>query len=217
MNSLGKAPNTSLRLATLLLAAGEGSRLGSRPKALLKKNGQSLLRRLCTSLDTFSPVELVVVTGFHSEPIEGELQSIQKTFSLPISIVKNTSPEDGQASSVRLGLESLQTKFDVLLVALCDQPGVGGAEIQTLLDAYLQKEASQEVILPMVSGQRGNPILLSYAAVKNILAAPGMVCRQYMDRHPGLVKLMQTDLQGFVEDVDTLEDVRRQKLTLSKR
>ena len=37
--------NPKLRLAILLLAAGEGSRLGGLPKALLKKEGESLLSR----------------------------------------------------------------------------------------------------------------------------------------------------------------------------
>ena len=47
--------NPRLRLAVLILAAGEGSRLGGYPKALLQKEGNSLLSRLCKSLHAHSP------------------------------------------------------------------------------------------------------------------------------------------------------------------
>jgi len=101
------------------------------------------------------------------------------------------------------------------LVALSDQPGIGSPEVQALLDEYSHKEKDQEVILPTVDNRRGNPVLFSYAAINDILAIPDMVCRPYMDKHPELLRLMQTELQGFVLDVDTFEDIQREKLTLS--
>ena len=55
MTSLGKpSSHPNLRLAVLLLAAGEGSRLGSIPKALLMLEGQSLLKRFCQTVQTLS-------------------------------------------------------------------------------------------------------------------------------------------------------------------
>ena len=215
MNPLGKSSNTPPRLAVLLLAAGEGSRLGSHPKALLKRDGQSLLRRFCNALVVFEPVQFVVVTGFHADLIESEIDSIQQDSPFSITVVRNLSSRDGQATSVRLGLESLQGEYDVLLVALSDQPGIGAPEVQALLEAYSHKEKDQEVILPIVDNKRGNPVLFSYTAIKNILAIPDMVCRPYMDGHPELLRLMQTGLQGFVLDVDTFEDIQRERLTLS--
>jgi molybdenum cofactor cytidylyltransferase/nicotine blue oxidoreductase len=201
----------TLRLAILILAAGEGSRLGGYPKGLLKKDGNSLLKRFFNSVKSLSPVEMLAVTGFYSEEMEAEIQAIQKniqnTHSL-ITWVRNPSPEVGQSSSVRLGLESLQSDYDVLLIALCDQPNVGALEIEVLLNQFHQRAPHQEIILPMVNGQRGNPVLFSKAVIQSVLAIPGMVCRPYMDQHPELVKTVASNNQAYLQDVDTQADIQ---------
>ncbi len=210
MTSLGKQPTSSnLRLAVLLLAAGEGSRLGSIPKALLQKNGKSLLNHFCQSIKTFSPVEVVILTGFHAQAIESELTQVQKELNLPIECVRNPKPELGQASSVRLGLESLKSNYEVLLVALCDQPLVGGAEISALFQGYAQRDPQKEVILPMVGQQRGNPVVFSNKAIADILAMPNMVCRAFMDQRPELVQIFATDNPAYIADVDTEADISK--------
>ncbi|AKD25342.1 putative MobA-related protein [Polynucleobacter duraquae] len=211
-SSSPSAHDSQLRIAVLLLAAGEGSRLGSHPKALLHRDGKTLLELFSSAIQGFSPVECIVVTGFHAQLIESEIAKMNPSLTHPMKIIRNGSPEEGQPSSVRLGLESLRTNFDVLLVALSDQPEVGAKEIQELLDEYAKRKDGQEIILPMVDGRRGNPVLFSYKAVLDVLAQPGMVCRDYMDTHPDKVRAMHTSNQAFVMDVDTTEDIQRHKL-----
>ncbi|QWD95475.1 nucleotidyltransferase family protein [Polynucleobacter sp. MG-Unter2-18] len=211
-SSSPSAHDSQLRIAALLLAAGEGSRLGSHPKALLHRDGKTLLELFSSAIQGFSPVECIVVTGFHAQLIESEIAKMNTSLTHPMKIIRNGSPEEGQPSSVRLGLESLRTNFDVLLVALSDQPEVGAKEIQELLDEYAKREDGQEIILPMVDGRRGNPVLFSYQAVLDVLAQPGMVCRDYMDTHHDKVRAMHTSNQAFVMDVDTPEDIQRHKL-----
>ncbi len=201
--------NPKLRLAVLLLAAGEGSRLGGFPKAMLKKEGESLLSRLLQSIQKFNPVETLVVTGFYADAIEVEINSIRQKTHSSIAIVKNPNPEEGQSSSVRLGLESLKSDYDVLLVALCDQPNIGVSEIEALLVQFNQVGFNKEIVLPMVNGSRGNPVLFSKKVIEEILATPGMVCRPIMDKHPELVKLFETNNQAYLLDVDTQADIQK--------
>ncbi len=197
--------SSTLRLAVLILAAGEGSRLGGYPKALLTKDGSSLLRRFIHSIQDLSPTETMVVTGFYADEVEAEIQSIQS----PITWLRNPKPETGQSSSVRLGLESLKSDYDVLLIALCDQPNIGASEIESLLEQFDQRTAEQEMILPVVNGQRGNPVLFSKEAIHQILITPGMVCRVYMDQHPEQIKTFATDNAAYVLDVDTQADIQK--------
>ena len=211
-SSSPSAHDSQLRIAVLLLAAGEGSRLGSHPKALLHRDGKTLLELFSRAIQGFSPVECIVVTGFHTQLIESEITKMNTSLAHPMKIIRNASPEQGQPSSVRLGLESLRANFDALLVALSDQPEIGTKEIQELLDEYAKREGGQEIILPTVDGRRGNPVLFSYKAVLDVLAQPGMVCRDYMDTHPDKIRAMHTSNQAFIVDVDTPEDIQRHKL-----
>ena len=211
-SSSPSTPDSKLRVAVLLLAAGEGSRLGTYPKALLHRDGKTLLEYFSRAIQGFSPVECIVVTGFHAQLIESEITKMNTSLAHPMKIIRNASPEQGQPSSVRLGLESLRANFDALLVALSDQPEIGTKEIQELLDEYAKREGGQEIILPTVDGRRGNPVLFSYKAVLDVLAQPGMVCRDYMDTHPDKIRAMHTSNQAFIVDVDTPEDIQRHKL-----
>lgn len=214
-NSDPSSDISKLRLAVLMLAAGEGSRLGSYPKAMLRIDDCTLLERFSLAIQGFSPTEYIAVTGFHAPAIESEIAKINTSLAYPIKSVRNLTPEMGQTSSVRLGLESLQGVFDVLLVALSDQPLIGDQEIRELLAEFSRRNPSEEIILPIVNGQRGNPVLFSKKVVLDILGIQGMVCRAYMDAHSEKVRLMQTNNRAYVLDVDTPADIQAHKLTFS--
>ena len=183
--------------------------MGGYPKALLKKDGDSLLKHFVQSIQTLEPLETLIVTGFYSDQIEAEIKLIKQFVASPITWVKNLQPELGQASSVRLGLESLRSDYDVLTIALCDQPSIASTEIEALLGQFNQRAANQEIILPMVNGQRGNPVLFSRGVINQILSIPGMVCRPYMNEHPELVKSFTTDNKAYLMDVDTQSDIQK--------
>ena len=212
MTDADSNPSDPLRLAVLLLAAGQGSRLGSHPKALLKQNGVTLLKGLLDAVQPFNPVEFIAVTGFHGDAIEHALAQMDSLFSRSIRLLRNPNPEMGQTSSVRLGIEALQSNFDVLLIALSDQPAITTAEVSQLLSAFSQRSAETEIVLPMVEGQRGNPVLFSKQALQNTLAVPDLSCRAYMDAHPEQVEVWHTDNDAFVCDVDTPQDMQKYQL-----
>lgn len=214
MNSLTHPSHSDpLRISILLLAAGEGSRLGFYPKALLKRANKTLIEHFCHAIGGLSLSEIVVVTGFYAAEIEAELVRLKANLGLPLRIHRNSHPERGQPSSVRLGLESLKQEFDVLIVALSDQPEISFQDLQALIGEFEHCINEQEIVLPMVQGiegvQRGNPVLFSSKAVKAILSHSEMVCRPYMDANPLMVRKYLTSNPAYLLDVDTPEDIQR--------
>ncbi|MEI8401263.1 MAG: nucleotidyltransferase family protein [Alcaligenaceae bacterium] len=201
--TLASAPEKSVNLpAAVLLAAGEGSRLGGMPKSLLTLNGQSLLARQVAALRLAGIHQIVVVTGYFHALIEAELKPLH------VDTVRNPQPEAGQQSSVRLGLSKLRAPFDFTFITLADQPLLNAEDFVALTATFAQRQPSKEIRYPVVKGQRGNPVAISRNIVSLILAADSSVtCRDFIQQHPELVDPYPTDNEHFIIDIDTVDDL----------
>jgi len=189
------------RVAVVLLAAGEGARMGRLPKCLLRLDGKPLIERQCEVMVEAGVEKLVVVTGYHHEQIEPVMAR------LSVMIARNPSPEHGQASSVRVGLEAMGERYDLVIIALADQPLVATAELNELIRAFHDRPEGTLIVYPSVAGQRGNPVLFSGGLVADLLACGQVPGRKYIDAHPQLVHVHETSNPNFVLDLDTREDV----------
>ena len=190
-------------VGAVLLAAGAGSRLGGRPKSLLELGGVPLIRRQLIALSGAGADEVVVVLGHHAEAIEAAV------CDFPVTLARNPSPDDGQASSVRIGLQALSGKLDAVIVALADQPMVNAADITALIGAF-KKRGDAAMVVPRVAGQPGNPVIFDAALRDEWLAGDAnAACRRWRDAHPERVRWLDTDNQRYRVDIDTPEDMLR--------
>ena len=215
-HSMNNTANHALHIGALILAAGEGARMGRVPKCLIRMDGQTLLRRLRDAMLSMGVARTVIVTGYHAEAIEPELAAMPSTRS--VEVVRNPSPEAGQQSSVRIGLQALGADFDLILVALADQPGVSSEELSELIWAFRYRPAGTDIVLPTVDGQRGNPVAFSGELIAQLLAG-GLKggLRNYIDAHPEAVHRYVTGNPNFTLDLDTREDVERLSLSRGVR
>ena len=116
-------------IGAVLLAAGAGARLGGRPKALLELGGVPLVLRQLIALSGAGVDEVAVVLGHHADAVEAAVSAF------PITLVRNPSPDDGQVSSVRLGLRALSPNLDAIIVAPADMPLIDTQDIVALIGA----------------------------------------------------------------------------------
>jgi molybdenum cofactor cytidylyltransferase len=195
-------------IGAVLLAAGAGTRLGGRPKALLELGGVPLVLRQLIALSGAGVDEVVVVLGHHAAAIEPVVQRF------PITVARNPSPDDGQASSVRIGLQALSPRLDAVMVALADQPLVNEHDITALIGAF-KKRGDASMVVPRVSGESGefepgNPIIFDAALREEWLAGDAdLACRKWRQRHPERVRWFDTDNRRYRVDIDTPEDLER--------
>ncbi len=189
-------------VGAVLLAAGSGSRMGHKPKSLLELGGVPLIRRQLIALSGAGVDEVVVVLGHHADLIEPVVQTF------PVTLVRNLQPDDGQVSSLRLGLAALGGKLDAVIVALADQPLINAQDITALIGAYKKRPEGASVVFPEVGGQRGNPVVFSNAVREQILVGGAHVgCRQWQAANPQAVAPFITDNRRYRVDVDTPEDL----------
>lgn len=195
-----------MAIGGVLLAAGEARRMGGRPKALLRRDGSSLLRRNCLALLGAGVAPLVVVLGHRASDLSPHLAD------LPVEIVHAVDYAQGKHASVRRGLAALPAGLDGLVVALADQPALEVADIQGLIDHW-REHGGRLPVVPRVGGQRGNPVILPDRARVEVLAAsPGFGCRDWLDQQEELV-WFETDQAGYILDVDTELDMERLQAT----
>lgn len=191
-----------LRVGAVLLAAGEGSRLGKVPKCLLSLQGVPLIKRHLIALSSAGVDEVVVVTGHYYKDVEPAVEAF------PVTVVRNPAPEDGQQSSVRLGLQALGDKLDLVLIALADQPLIGGDDLTELISAFKKRPTDTSIVYPEVHGQRGNPVIFAGELITQLLAADKKIgCRKFIDNNPHLVHKLITENDRFTLDIDTPDDM----------
>lgn len=225
-------PCPRLRVVAIVLAAGTASRMGGRPKCLLKRDGQTLLQRLLDRLEAAGIDETVLVLGHHAEAVQRALDAAPNPAPgrrMALHRILNPQPTDGQNSSLHLGLAKAQTLApDWLMVALADQPLLETQDLQDLVAAVKHAPAGTQMLQPQVAArtekapserqtQPGNPVMLSKVVMADLLAqGQGLSAA---DRHklPGGKEWRQSHPQSFHPwptanahyrvDMDTPEDL----------
>lgn len=193
--------HSRLRIGAVLLAAGAGRRMGGVAKALIRLQGVPLISRQLVALSGAGVDEVVVVTGHARRAVEEEVRSYV------VTLAHNEDPADDEQRSVRVGLEALSGPFDAVMVVPVDQPLIGASDLTELIGAFKKRPAGH-VVVPVVDGRRGNPIVLGEVALARILAgATNLGCRHLIEREPELVHAYQTANTRFVTDLDTIGDL----------
>ena len=191
-----------LHVGAILLAAGEGRRMGGVAKPLIRLQGVPLISRQIVALSGAGVDEVVVVTGYASREVEQQVQNF------PVTLVHNSLHANGQQGSVRSGLDALSGPFDAVIVMPSDQPLIAADDLIELISAF-KKRPSGHVVVPVVNGQRGNPILLDEVALAEILASDtNLACRSLIDNNPELVHIYETSNTHFITDLDTQDDLQ---------
>jgi CTP:molybdopterin cytidylyltransferase MocA len=177
----------------VLLAAGEGRRMGG-PKALQHdEDGSSWLLRSTAALDEGGCERIVVVLGAAAEEAAEILDGV------PVDLIIAPDWRRGMSASLRAGLGFLR-EGDSALISLVDLPDVGAPVVRRVLE-----EATGPEVLARATyhGYPGHPVLIGRQHWAGVLgAATGdRGARDYLATHP--VRLVEcADLATGV-DVDS--------------
>lgn len=192
------ATETSPRVAALLLAAGQGRRMGGPNKLLAEVGGKPLVRIAAEAALASKANSLTVVTGHRPEDVRTALEG------LDVVSVHNPDHEEGLSTSLRAGIESLPPDLDGVVVLLADMPGIDAAIINRLIDAFRPDEGIL-IVVPTYDGKRGNPVLWSSRFFPALAAIHGDTGgRHLIGENPEAVAELEVG-ESVVIDIDTPE------------
>ena len=124
------------RVAAVVLAAGESSRLG-RPKQLVLHEGIPLVVRAARTALATGADPVVVVLGASAAAVRATLSAI------PVTPVENPQWSHGIGTSVATGVKAILSRTPsvaAILVTLADQPLVSDAALGRLIEGWAESE-----------------------------------------------------------------------------
>jgi molybdenum cofactor cytidylyltransferase len=201
-------PQRAPRVAAIVLAAGQSSRMGSN-KLLADLGGQPMIRRTVAAMRQAADLT-IVVTGRDASGVEAALSG------LPVTFVHNAAFAEGLSTSLRAGLEALPPDTDAAVVALGDMPLVTPDAVRRLIAAYSPAE-HRSIALPVFAGERGNPVLWGrqhFDALKSLTGDKG--ARALFDQYTDEIIEVAMEDDAVLRDADTpdaLEELLRSHST----
>jgi CTP:molybdopterin cytidylyltransferase MocA len=176
------------RVAAVVLAAGESSRLGE-PKQLVHLQNERLLERAVRVAAEGGCEPVVVVLGAASERIVAECALDSA------SIVVNADWAEGMSSSIRLGIASVAHEADAAIVMTCDQPAVTAGHLRNLIDL-----CKTVPVASSYAGRRGVPACFPAGCFGELLELSGDAGARAL-----LASAPTVALAGGELDIDTLD------------
>ena len=184
------------RIAALLLAAGQSSRMGSN-KLLAEIDGRPMVARVAQRLLSSHARPIVAVLGNQADRVDAALGK------LPVERVRNPAFAEGLSSSLKAGLAALPEDVDGVIVCLGDMPLVAGRDLDRLIAAFNPLEG-RAIIVPTRRGKRGNPVLWAKRFIPEMAELAGDVgAKHLIGEHAELVCEVEMDSDGVLVDIDT--------------
>ena len=207
----GDCKTGRLCIGAVLLAAGEGARLGGRAKGAIEIAGEPLLVRGLRVLSKVGIDEVVVVTGHYQSDVAPLLTQTYSLFDNDrlVEVVQPTA-DHSQSDSLQLGVAGLSQAVDAVMVLPVDMPALTRQDLIALIGAYKHADPGIEFVGPMVDARPGNPVLFSQRIALRIAQGEGdFGSGAWRHQRPDWLLEWQSDNLHYVTDIDTPEDLDR--------
>jgi molybdenum cofactor cytidylyltransferase len=187
----------------VILAAGNSTRMGKDNKLLSNIDDAPLIRNtaiemLKSDLDTCS-----VVLGYQSDKVADVIKDLN------INLILNPLWKEGQASSLRVAINSLDSTYSDLLIMLGDLPGIKSSHINSIIEEHLLTDnRKSKITIPSFKGQKGNPVIWGRSFFHDLSNLEGDVGGKVLfGQHPAAINLIEMDDPSVVTDTDTPKDL----------
>lgn len=187
-------------IAGVVLAAGTSSRFGAANKLLADLKGRPIVAHAVETMVASEVDPVIVVIGHDVDRVADALAD------QPVTLVRNDEYARGQATSVGVGIDALET-FDVAaaVFALGDMPFVSPETVDTLVATY--RTGPETALAAAYDGSRGNPVLFDRSHFERLADVSGDTGGRAVLLEGDRSALVAIDDPGVVRDIDTPADL----------
>jgi len=189
-------------ISAIILAAGEGKRIGS-TKALLNWGNENLINYQINSLSHNSISEKIVVVGSESENVKKAILRDE------IKIAENNDYLSGKTSSIKKGISYIgNDQNDILLMAV-DQPRTEDL-INKVVDFHITNPLDKKISMPYKEGHGGHPIIFSNLFLDDLskIKEESFGIREIIKNNSeSIIRFKTTDFSSNM-DINTSEDYK---------
>jgi molybdenum cofactor cytidylyltransferase len=204
------APEKGRRIAAVVLAAGQSTRMGAVNKMLAEIGGKPLVRIAAEQALGSKASPVIVVTGHERERVEAALAG------LPVRFVHNPDYAEGLGTSLRQAVAAVPAEADGAIVCLADMPQVDSALINMLIDTF-DPDSGALVVVPSINGRRGNPVVWARRFFNDLMSIRGDFGARYLigSYAEAVVEVPLTG-DAALTDVDTPESLSAVKAEIER-
>lgn len=188
------------KLAVLILAAGNASRMGF-PKQLLRWKSTNLLQHSINSVKELNADFLFLVLGANYEKITSQIDTDD------IAVLQNDHWKEGLGTSIAFGINHinlLHPEIDHVLIMLADQPLIDVQYLKSLLKTY--SKSKHKITCTLYHENRfGVPAIFSKTYFEDLSRLNGdKGAKQMLEKYND--NLLYVDGKNVSVDVDTMID-----------
>jgi molybdenum cofactor cytidylyltransferase len=207
----GPIPGPSRHVMALVLAAGQGRRMGQ-PKQLMPYKDGTVVDAVLAAVTESSVDALVVVANpVVARYLTGRMPDEGSALAV------NRDPASEMLVSVQLGAQTIMESFgpsphDGIMVLLADQPQVTGGLITTCAEAFRLPKNPPGILVATYKGRRAHPAIFRVDLMNEILGwSNDRRLNELSTLYPDRVRELPITTVPMPIDVDTPADYLRLK------
>jgi molybdenum cofactor cytidylyltransferase len=203
-------------ISGVILAAGKSTRfpgnkmtreivLGGVKAPILKHTVSKFLR-------THLFDELVVVLGHNREEVMEVVSDVPG-----LKYVISVNYDKGMSFSVKAGVSAEMKYSDIVAIHPGDVPFILTDTLRNLIEVAVEEFSQRKdfIVIPKYTpkGKGGHPLIVGRALVPHIMeiSEEGRGLKSFLSRFRGRIKYVETEDLGVLADIDTPQDLERDK------
>ncbi len=186
--------------STVILAAGNSSRIGIPKLSLRDKSNNSFIEKIVYQYFDFGCEKIAIVLNKSGYEF---ITNYKINFPKNTKLIHNNEPELGRFRSIKLGLQAIRSQY--CFIHNIDNPNAK-SEILTKLSENIKEF---DWVKPTHYGKGGHPVLISKRIISNIISSTknDIVLRDFLADYK--VKKLEINDSSILQNINTASDYQQ--------